>query len=668
LSEGPEVAGEAFGAHQLFARADGAPAPPRRRRDDLVREKELRATLISILEGMTDRFVAVDRDWRITYVNAAAESTQGRRREELLGKTYWEVFPGVLGSDFEPEMRRAMTDRVPARRETYAEGCDRWFEMDVHPIQDSGLAVYGRDITDRKHAEEALRRSEERFRRYFELGLIGMTITSPTKGCLEVNDKLCEILGYGRDELTRMNWVEITHPDDLAADAAQLDRVLAGEIDGYSLDKRWIRKDGQIVETTISVKCLRRRDGAVDYFVGLLQDVTERKRDLEARKALLASERQARAIAEESSRVKDEFLATLSHELRSPISSALLWLQVLRSKKFDGSSLENTVDAIDRSVRAQARLIDDLLDLSRIAAGKLRLELAPVNLSATVETAVNAVLPAAAAKKVPIRYRLPGERTFVNGDAARLQQVLSNLLTNAIKFTPTGGEVNVDLESSESWLKLTVSDTGEGMDSDLVPQVFERFRQGDTSATRKHGGLGLGLAIVRHLVESHGGSIKAKSEGPGQGATFVVSLPAMRNAPGLDRERPVAQLADMDLSGMYILLVDDDPSIRTALARLLDDCNARTDTASTADEAMARLSKYAPDLLISDISMPGTDGYEFIRRVRAAEPLRRLPAIALTAFTRPEDRIRALQAGYNMHLPKPVDPIELLTVITSLVR
>jgi PAS domain S-box-containing protein len=643
--------------------------------DALEREWEAGA----VLEDMTDCFVRLDREWRITYANVAAEKNNGVSKEILLGRIYWEAFPAVVGTDFEQALRRAMTVRVPVRRKAvFYEPNGRSLELDIHPVSDGGLALYGRDVTERLRADAEIRRNEERFRRYFELGVIGMALTSPDKECLEVNDQLCKILGYSRDELLRMNWAEMTHPDDLASDVRQFNRVMAGEIDGYDLDKRWVRKDGRVIDTTISVKCVRSSDGSVDYFVAVLQDMTEKKaaqaalqeieqRAEDDRKALLESERQARATAEQASRLKDEFLASLSHELRTPINAVLTWIHLLRHKRLDAAKIELALDSMERGVKAQVRLIDDLLDLSRITSGKLRLDKGPLDVAAVIRTALETVKASARAKAIRVHFRRrKREGWWFDGDAARLQQVFSNLLTNAIKFTPKGGNVEVRLAQSKGALTVSVRDTGQGIAPQLLQQIFEKFRQADGSAARLHGGLGLGLAIVKELVELHGGGVKAESEGEGRGATFVVSLPVAPDTRESGTNAAPPDAYNIDLAGTRIVFVDDDLDTQTAVVRMLEEHDGEIVTASSADEALAQLLVVRPHILISDIGMQGKDGYELIREIRRSPQHRRLRAIALTAFARPEDRDRTLSAGYDLHLTKPIVPTELLRAIGSL--
>ena len=634
------------------------------------RDEKLRDALVKALEHTTDGFIAIEANWRITYANAAVERMDGVKRSEVVGKKYLDAFPMVVGTAFDAELHRAMAARVPGRIESFFEPYARWFEMEVQPAEDGGLFFYRRDITARKQAEEELRRSEERLRHYFDLGLIGMAITSPTKGWLDVNDELCRILGYSREELLRKTWLEMTHPDDVAADIAFFNRVVAGELDAYAIEKRWIHKDGRLIDSEISVRCLRRSDGSVDYFVSLMKDVTVRNQALrkseEHRQALLASEREARSAAERANRAKDEFLAILSHELRTPIGNVLLWAQLLASGKLDVANASAALTAIERSVTKQVRLIDDLLDVSRIASGKMRLEVAQVDVRNVLRAALDAAKPAAQAKDIALGEAIVGTDFRLSADANRLEQVFANLLTNAIKFTPQGGEVEVRLERAYTHIDVSVRDTGEGIDPEFLPYIFQRFRQADSSAARRHGGLGLGLAIVKELVELHGGTIRAESEGQGRGATFSVSLPL---AEAVDTPAEKVSLSDdADLSGTRILVVDDDADTLAATAQMLSGWGAEIETAASADEALERLPAVRPRVLISDIGMPGKDGYELIREIRRSREYERLPAIALTAFTRNDDRSRALDAGYDKHVSKPVDTRELRSALVSLAR
>jgi signal transduction histidine kinase/CheY-like chemotaxis protein len=398
----------------------------------------------------------------------------------------------------------------------------------------------------------------------------------------------------------------------------------------------------------------------------------------EERKQLLENERSARNDAERASAMKDEFLATLSHELRTPLSAILGWSQVLRRQFREQPALQQGLETIERNARVQAQLIEDLLDMSRITSGKLRLDIQPTEPARFVEAAIETVAPAADAKGIRIEKLLDPLAGPVSGDPGRLQQVIWNLLSNAIKFTPKEGKVQVILQRVNSHIEISVADTGIGIAREFIPHVFDRFRQADASSTRTFGGLGLGLSIVKHLVELHGGTVRVKSPGEDRGTTFLVHLPLMvvhRSESTAERLHPKAPKAApleferTDLSGITVLVVDDEPDARDLLRRVLSDCDAEVITAASAAEALTLVSERRPHVLVSDIGMPGTDGYELLRRVRLLGTARggKIPAIALTAFARSEDRTRALRAGFLVHVSKPVEPSELVATVASVV-
>ncbi len=390
----------------------------------------------------------------------------------------------------------------------------------------------------------------------------------------------------------------------------------------------------------------------------------------------------ARRQSELANRTKDEFLATVSHELRTPLNAIMGWAQLLLAASDDPDRRRQGLETVVRNAKLQSQLIDDLLDVSRIISGKMRLDVQSTDLAAVIDAAVEAIRPAAEAKKLQVRRVLDPFAGPVSGDPVRLQQVVWNLLSNAVKFTPKEGKVEVRLERVNSHVEILVADNGAGISPEFLPYVFDRFRQLDASTTRRHGGLGLGLAIVRHLVELHGGTVRVKSPGEGEGSTFIVALPLsiahLTPAEGL-RVHPVAEVDDgdpcaedssLDLRGIRVLVVDDEPDARETLRQILEHCNAEVETVASAAEAVKRVESWRPDVLLSDIGMPGEDGYELIRRVRELPPERggRTPAAALTAFARGEDRRRALRAGFQMHLAKPVEIQELATVVASLAR
>jgi CheY-like chemotaxis protein/two-component sensor histidine kinase len=381
--------------------------------------------------------------------------------------------------------------------------------------------------------------------------------------------------------------------------------------------------------------------------------------------------RAALAAAEEANRLKDEFLAVLSHELRTPLNAILGWARMLRAGMLKDDDVGRALETIERNAQAQAQLIEDLLDVSRIVSGKLRLEMRTVDIGDVVSEAIDTVRPTADARGVVLTSAISPVGP-VSGDAQRLQQVIWNLLSNSIKFSPRGGAVNVRVENGPANVRIVVGDTGQGIDADLLPYVFDRFRQGASSpgkARRK--GLGLGLAIVRHLVEAHGGSVSAASDGPGKGATFTVELPLMVGAiEALHAPETYAQRLQTSLSldGISVLVVDDEADARDLLLIALRQYGADVRVAVSADDAEALLAERCPDVLVSDIEMPDVNGYDLIRRLRRSDraELRRLPAVALTAYARTEDRMKALLAGFQTHVPKPVEPAELVTVIASL--
>jgi PAS domain S-box-containing protein len=389
---------------------------------------------------------------------------------------------------------------------------------------------------------------------------------------------------------------------------------------------------------------------------------------------------QAKRAAEEATRAKDEFLATVSHELRTPLTAILGWARMLQTGNLDERTAARALDAIERNAESQNQLIGDLLDFARIISGKIRLDVGRVELASVVEAALDVVSPAAAAKEIRLQSILDPKAGPVSGDPERLQQVMWNLLSNAVKFTPRGGRVQVRLARVNSSVEVAVSDTGCGISAEFLPYVFERFRQADSTKTRRQGGLGLGMAITRHLVELHGGTLWAESQGEGKGATFIMRLPVMivhhagqfdgtpagqPPARGEVSPRPGA-LARLD--GVHVLVVDDERDARELLTAILTQSGAVVTTAAGVADALGKLRLVKPDLLVSDIEMAQEDGYSLIRKVRASEEGggRRIPAVALTAHARPSDRLRALSEGYQMHIPKPVEPAELVLAIANL--
>jgi len=415
-----------------------------------------------------------------------------------------------------------------------------------------------------------------------------------------------------------------------------------------------------------------------DMFRTLREREAQLKQIANEREQILESERTARSEAERLSHMKDEFLATLSHELRTPLNAIQGWATLLRQREVSREDRDRGLETIERNVRAQAQIVNDLLDMSRIISGKIHLEVQPLHLHEVVNNSIEAVRQSASARDIRIHAMLDSSIGLVRGDPNRLQQVLWNLLSNAVKFTPRGGRVQVILERVNSHVEIVIEDTGIGIRADFLPYVFDRFRQADPTTTRRFGGLGLGLSIVKNLVELHGGSVRVKSAGENQGSTFVVALPVSHvRSEDTTRVQPAPVVADPleaielpRLDGVRVLIVDDEPDGRALIARILEGRGADPISAPSAEEALALLPRERVDILLSDIGMPDMDGYELMRRVRLLDGTRvnPIPAIAVTAYARPEDRQRSLLAGYHMHLSKPIEARELVAGIASLLR
>ncbi|OKH56305.1 histidine kinase [Calothrix sp. HK-06] len=542
-----------FSARELRVRVAATLKLAQLRKEALIREQALRQQseetynqLISLLENMSDAYIALDKDWRVVYQNAAAERINGKSRTEVLGKTHWEEWAPSVGTNVEYQYRWAMEHQVPVHFEHryYVPSVyDVWLEIHAYPSE-SGLSIFYRDITERKQAEQ------------------------------------------------------------------------------------------------------------------------ERER-------LLQQEQAARADAEAANRIKDEFLAVLSHELRSPLNPILGWAKLLQTRKFDEAALKSALSTIERNAKLQAQLIEDLLDVSRILQGKLSLNMVSVNLIPVIEAALETVRLAAEAKNIHIQTQFDSIGQVL-GDAGRLQQIIWNLLSNAVKFTPQSGQIKICLESVNKQAQISVSDNGKGISADFLPYVFEHFRQEDSATTRKFGGLGLGLAIVKYLVELHGGTVKAESLGEGQGATFIVKLPVIQNlteTKEMNMNLLDTPLNTLPLAGKSILIVDDDADNLEFFSFILEEYGATVTTVASGAEALQLLSHSQPDILLSDIGMAEMDGYMLIQEIRTREKeknIQEIPAIALTAYAGEINQQQALTAGFQHHIAKPVDSEELLEAICKL--
>ncbi len=472
------------------------------------------------------------------------------------------------------------------------------------------------------------------------------------------------IFGYTAEEMVGQSITRLLPTDRLQEETHILARLQRGErVDHFETIRR--RKDGTLIDVSLTISPIRDDTGLVVGASKIARDITEQKEAL--RKLAEAHEQLKRADT-----MKAEFLATLSHELRTPLNAILGWSQILKAGA-TADDLAQAVPVIERNVRAQAQLIEDLLDMSRIEAGKVNLDIQPVDLAEVVKASLETVGPAAQGKEIRLTTAFSSIGGIVTADRDRLQQILWNLLINAVKFTPKGGRVHTVIERSNSHVEISISDSGQGIAPEFLPHVFDRFRQADPSSTRRHGGLGLGLSIAKQLTELHGGSVRVASGGVGHGATFTISLPlqSVRGEPGalarVRRDAAVDEAADrVDLSGVKVLVVDDEADSSEIVKRILEQGGAEVCTASSMEAALGTFTRFAPHIVLSDIGMPGHDGYELIARLRALPGGRAVPAVALTALARAEDRTRALRAGFQLHVPKPVDSSELLAVVQNL--
>jgi len=643
--------------------------------------KKERNFIAAVIETAGSLVMVLDPQGRIIRFNGACERLTGYSFDDVKGTLVWNLFlaPEETKS-FQAIFENLKRGEVPIQHENdwLTRGGRRrriaWSSTAL--MSGKGEPEYivstGIDITERRAAEEAVRESHRLFHSVIEGTPDGIFVKTPEGRYLMVNTACAQFLNKRREEIIGKNDLEL-FPSDTAHQFIEQDRrvlatgetqIFEGSAVGPSKTRMYVVTKG----------VYRDDEGKILGLIGISHDITERKRAEEQRVQLIR-EQQARREAETASRLKDEFLATVSHELRTPLTAILGWASVLKSRQFETGAAKRALETITRNARAQARLIDDILDTSRIATGKLSLELGVVELVPVIEAAVQAVRPAADAKHIELDCSLDPSMRPVSGDSVRLEQVVWNLLVNAVKFTPPAGRVKVRLARVNSSARITVSDTGSGIRPEFLPFAFDRFRQGDSSSTRAHGGLGLGLSIVRDLVEMHGGTIRAESRGADQGATFAVELPLLQTDDGGAAQRKPAAQSDARpsssaaLTGVRVLVVEDNTDARELLALALADAGAEVSSAASAREAMETLQRLKPDVLVSDIQMPDEDGYTLIRKVRALAPNAggQIRAAALTAYTRTEDRARALRAGFQAYVAKPVQVDELVAVVANLV-
>jgi PAS domain S-box-containing protein len=620
------------------------------------------ARLAAIVESADAGIFGMTLNGVITSWNRAAERMFGYPSAEAIGRPIGFIIPPERsheGTEILGRLRRGETVEHFETERVARDGRRIPVSLIVSPIRDArgrviGISKIARDITERKRAERELQERESRFRLMADHAPVLIWVADPSNRWVYFNRTWLDFTGLPLEAQVGDGWLTLIHPDDRAETAARcqdhFDRrrpfTLEFRLRHASGQYRWVQDTG---------RPLFLPDGTFNGYIGSCVDIDARKAAEVRMEQAMQRESEARAAAEEASRLKDKFLAVVSHELRTPLNAMLGWARMLRDGNLPADSVPKALETIERNARMQAQLIEDLLDVSRILGGKLPLGQEPVNLGSVIHAAVEAVRPAATSKDIELQVDLKDSDATVSGDAGRLQQAVWNLLTNAVKFTPKGGRVDVELRRTESEAIVTVRDTGSGIPADALPFIFDRFRQADSRTARAHGGLGLGLTIVDHIAEAHGGAVRAHSAGPGQGATFTLSLPIRAgSASSAPLDTPAAECPN--LTGRRVLVVDDDSDARELVRTILESCGAMVTTAASVAEALAVLSGASPDVLVGDIGMPDQDGYDLIRAVRAFEDFRRIPAIALSAYADRHHRDAALRAGFDVYLSKPVDP------------
>ncbi|HEX8000945.1 MAG TPA: PAS domain S-box protein [Pyrinomonadaceae bacterium] len=693
------------------------------------RAEEIRARLAAIVESSNDAIIGKTLEGIVTNWNKSAQQMYGYSEEEIIGQPISVIVPQECAGELTKILERIRNGEPVNYLETVRvrkDGTRINVSISVSPIRNStgriiGAATIARDITERirlfEREQEARATAERAASRTARLQAITAALSealTPAQVAAVVLEQVVPALGARAgsvvlltdrgDELEILDAVGI--PPNLVDKwqrfplSQQVPLAVAVSTGELVVLENLEARDKEF-PNLISMHALTGNqalaavplivDGRAVGAMGLSFEEAKRFSDEDrafmlaiarqcaqaiTRARLYEAERRSRAEAEIANRTKDEFLATLSHELRTPLTAMLGWTRLLRTSNLDEPTTEHALETVERNARAQAQLIEDLLDVSRIITGKVRLEVHPVELVPLIEAAVDGMRPAAEAKSIHLQTELDARAGAVSGDAARLQQVVWNLVSNAVKFTGRGGRIIVGLERSDSQLQITVKDTGEGIKAEFLPYVFDRFRQADGSTTRTHGGLGLGLAIVRHLVELHGGTVSAESEGEGLGSTFTVTLPLLSVLTTTSAQQSSASDGDdghaahaLLLNNLRVLVVDDEPDARELLAIVLEKQGANVRAVSSAQEALDAIGTLKPDVLVSDIGMPHDDGYTLMRKVRAlpAEQGGTTPAIAVTAYAGNNAREMTLAAGFQTHLAKPIDPTELLKAIVKLV-
>ncbi|HEY8077703.1 MAG TPA: PAS domain S-box protein [Labilithrix sp.] len=643
-----------------------------------------------LVDAVTDYAIfMLDADGYVATWNSGAEKTKGYTSDEIVGQ-HFSIFYTPEDREAGKPGRLLETVRREGRVEDESwrvrkDGTRFWANVVMSALRDAtgnviGFAKVTRDLTERREVERRLFGVEQRFHQVVDaITDYAIFMLDPTGTVATWNSGAEKTKGYTAEEIVGKHFSVFYTPEDRVAGRPEqnLDAVRRT---GRHEDESWrVRKDGTRFWANVVLTALRDEKGELIGYAKVTRDLTERKQREDAERHALREQVAREAAeamatrAEEANRIKDEFLATVSHELRTPLSAIVGWSALLRQHDL-APDVAKAVDVIDRNARAQVKIIEDILDVSRIITGKLRIEPKPTDLGVVTKEAIEVVRPSADAKRIAITLEETDEAPLLVADAERIQQVVWNLLSNAVKFTDSGGAIHVAIRRESSRLLVSVRDTGRGIEESFLPYVFDRFKQADASTTRRVGGLGLGLALVRHIVELHGGSVSVESSGVGRGSTFTIALPVRAVAPrvGLPRREAAreaaVEMAHDALDGLRVLVVDDDADARELLETLLVQSGAVVATAKSADEGIVKLKEFRPEVLVSDIGMPDEDGISFVRRVRQLGPEEggRIPSIALTAYTRSEDRTRALAAGFTTHIGKPVNPTDLVAAVANL--
>jgi PAS domain S-box-containing protein len=637
-------------------------------------EAELRhhaAEVERILESIGEGFVALDREFRYVYVNRAAEQMLGHSRTSLIGRIPWDVFPAEGIGAFRQHLEAAVAAGTTERFEVHVADWNRWYENRVYPSA-TGVSIFFADVTARVESETALRESRNMLSLAMRGGSMGAWSRNLTTNEVWWSRELEELfeLEPGGLNRTEGGYFDFVHENDRSALRRAVDRAIEDRSD-YIVEFRfrntgdawrWMEGRGRAVYA---------EDGTPRMLYGIGIDVTARK---QAEMAL----REAKTAAEAANQLKDHFLATLSHELRTPLNAILGYAQMLQTQSIAPDKRQRAIEVIQRNAVAQNQLVEDLLDMSRITTGKLRLEPEPMPVAPVLQEAVEAVRPAADAKGITLELDVDPFAGSVTADATRLQQVFWNLLSNAVKFTSQHGHVVASLRRDGEHLEIAISDTGVGISPEFLPFVFEPFRQADARFDRAHGGLGLGLAISKQLVELHGGIVQVSSGGLGKGATFTVRLPRAGRTAASAGDTPTPRAyarrqkenrsdADPSLAGLNILLVEDQADTLTMFRDALESAGAQVRAMATGAEAVREMEQWRPDLVVTDLGLPGMDGYELLKTIREMAAHRNVPAVAVSAYARPDDRSRALEAGFQAHLAKPIDPRTLVRALAAAV-